>query len=193
MKKSMEKQAIPIPKVKEIIRIIEKQAIPIYKVKEVLEIIEKQATPIPEVKEVLQIIEKQAILIPRVKRLLQIIDKQAIHINKVKEIIQIIEKQATLIPDVKEVLQIIETAKAIPKKEFEPSMKTLLRIMKSMAETGSDVKTSLALKTKLNYGRLAKHITWLEKKGLVESTISDQKIYVTLTQKGKIFGTMLLT
>lgn len=32
-----------------------------------------------------------------------------------------------------------------------------------------------------NYSRLAKHIVWLEKKGLVESTIEDGKINAALT------------
>jgi predicted transcriptional regulator len=50
----------------------------------------------------------------------------------------------------------------------------------------------LALDTNLNYSRLAKHIVWLEKKGFVESIISDQKINVILTQKGKMFGNMLV-
>ena len=176
MKNVMTKPAIPIPKVKQIMEIVEKQAVPIYKVKKLLQIIEKQAIPIPKVKKLLQIIEKQAIPIP-----------------EVKEIIRIIEKQTIPIPEVKEILQFIETAKAIPKKEFEPSMKTLIRIMESISENGADVKTSLALKTNLNYTRLAEHIVWLEKKGLVESIISDKKINVILTQQGRIFVTMFVT
>ncbi len=76
--------------------------------------------------------------------------------------------------------------------DFEPSMKTLLRIMESMASNGSEGKTCLARDTNLNYARLAKHIIWLEKKGLVESVIDDQKINVILTQKGRTFGTMII-
>jgi predicted transcriptional regulator len=76
---------------------------------------------------------------------------------------------------------------------FEPSMKTLHRIMESMTNNGSEGKTCLARDTNLNYTRLAKHIVWLEKKGLVESIISDKKINVILTQKGRMFGTMLAT
>ena len=78
------------------------------------------------------------------------------------------------------------------KSDFEPSMKTLLRIVKVMAESGSAGKTCLARDTNLNYTRLAKHIVWLEKKGLVESILDDQKINVILTQKGRMFGTMLV-
>ncbi len=73
---------------------------------------------------------------------------------------------------------------------FEPSMKTLSRILKTMADTGPGGKTCLARDSNLNYARLAKHIVWLEKKGLVESINNDQKINVVLTQKGRTFGTM---
>ena len=75
--------------------------------------------------------------------------------------------------------------------DFEPSMKTLLRMMKAMTENGSKGKTQLSLHTNLNYTRLAKHIVWLEKKGLVESTIDKSKINVGLTEKGRIFASTL--
>jgi len=74
---------------------------------------------------------------------------------------------------------------------FEPSMKTLLRILKTMTEKGPGAKTSLSLETNLNYTRLAKHIVWLEKKGLVESTIDKSKINVGLTEKGRIFASTI--
>jgi len=70
-------------------------------------------------------------------------------------------------------------------------MKTLLRILKTMTDKGPEAKTSLSVDTKLNYTRLAKHIVWLEKKGLVESTIDKSKINVGLTAKGKIFASTL--
>lgn len=89
------------------------------------------------------------------------------------------------------VLNIVKTEKLEP--YFEPSMKTLLRIMESMTSNISEGKTCLARDTNLNYSRLAKHIVWLEKKGLVESVIDDQKINVVLTQKGRTFGTMLIS
>ncbi len=74
---------------------------------------------------------------------------------------------------------------------FEPSMKTLLRILKAMTENGSKGKTQLSLDTNLNYARLAKHIVWLEKKGLVKSIIDKSKINVALTVKGRVFALAL--
>ncbi|MHB8545670.1 MAG: winged helix-turn-helix domain-containing protein [Nitrosotalea sp.] len=75
---------------------------------------------------------------------------------------------------------------------FEPSMKTLLRIMESMTNNGAEGKTCLARDTNLNYTRLAKHIVWLERKGLVESIIDKSRVNVGLTQKGRTFGTMII-
>ena len=74
---------------------------------------------------------------------------------------------------------------------FEPSLKTLSRILKTMVDKGPEAKTSLSLDTNLNYARLAKHIVWLEKKGLVKSEIDKSKINVGLTEKGKVFALML--
>ena len=75
--------------------------------------------------------------------------------------------------------------------DFEPSMKTLVRIMKAVTDNGSEGKTQLSLHTNLNYARLAKHIVWLEKKGLVESTIKGSKIDIGLTPSGKVFATTI--
>lgn len=88
-----------------------------------------------------------------------------------------------------EILEIIKNKKL--EQEFEPSMKTLLRLLKSMVENGPKAKTSLSVDSNLNYARLAKHIVWLEKKGLVESTIDKSKINVGLTPKGRIFASVL--
>ena len=74
---------------------------------------------------------------------------------------------------------------------FEPSMRTLSRILKTMIDNGPEVKTSLSLDTNLNYTRLTKHIVWLEKKGLVKSIIDKSQIKVGLTEKGKEFATAL--
>ena len=74
---------------------------------------------------------------------------------------------------------------------FEPSMKTLSRILKTMVDNGPEAKTSLSVYTNLNYARLAKHIVWLEKKGLVESIIDKTKINVGLTEKGRVFASTL--
>ena len=79
--------------------------------------------------------------------------------------------------------------------EFEPSMKTLLRILKYMVENdkaGRKGKTKLSLDTNLNYSRLAKHIAWLTKKGFVQSTIEGSKIDVSLTESGKAFASIIL-
>ena len=71
---------------------------------------------------------------------------------------------------------------------FKPSMKILLRIMKKLNEKGSSGKTNLSLETNLNYSRLATHIAWLEKKGLIKSAIEDGKINVDLTRNGRVFA-----
>jgi predicted transcriptional regulator len=86
-------------------------------------------------------------------------------------------------------IEIVREKKIEP--DFEPSMKTLSRIVKSMTEKGAGGKTQLSLDTNLNYTRLAKHIVWLEKKGFVESTIEDNKINVALTTSGREFATMI--
>ena len=75
--------------------------------------------------------------------------------------------------------------------DFEPSMKTLSRIFKTMTDNGSKARTSLSLDTNLNYTRLAKHIVWLEQKGLVKSTIDKSKINVGLTAKGRVFASTI--
>ncbi len=74
---------------------------------------------------------------------------------------------------------------------MEPSMKILIRIVESIIENGSEGKTRLSLDANLNYSRLAKHIIWLEKKGLVESIIEDSKINVGLTEKGRLFASTI--
>src|SRR4029077_5048877 len=86
-------------------------------------------------------------------------------------------------------IEIVKNKKLEP--DFEPSMKTLLRMMKALIENGSEGKTQLSLHTNLNYTRLAKHIVWLEKKGFVESKIEDNKINVVLTKSGREFASMI--
>ena len=88
------------------------------------------------------------------------------------------------------IIEIVRSKKIEP--DFDPSMKTLSRIVKSMTENSAGGKTQLSLDTNLNYTRLAKHIVWLEKKGLVESTIEDNKIIVGLTANGREFASMIL-
>jgi predicted transcriptional regulator len=87
------------------------------------------------------------------------------------------------------VVEIIKTKSLVP--TFDPSMKTLMCIMKFMTENSSGGKTQMALDTKLNYARLAKHLVWMEKKGLVESTIDNSKINVALTTTGRDFAKII--
>lgn len=87
------------------------------------------------------------------------------------------------------IIEIVKSKKI--ESDFDPSMKTLSRIMKTMTDKGAEGKTQLSLDTNLNYARLAKHIVWLEKKGLAESTIENNKINVALTKNGKIFASTI--
>ncbi|MGB9003520.1 MAG: winged helix-turn-helix domain-containing protein [Nitrosotalea sp.] len=86
-------------------------------------------------------------------------------------------------------IDIVKKKKLEP--DFEPSVKTLSRILQTMTDNGPDANTSLSLDADLNYTRLAKHVVWLEQKGLVKSTIAKSKINVGLTAKGKIFASVL--
>ena len=86
-------------------------------------------------------------------------------------------------------VDIVKNKKLAP--NFEPSLKTLSRILKTMVDKGPGAKTSLSLDANLNYARLAKHIVWLEKKGLVKSTIDESKINVGLTEKGRLFASTI--
>jgi predicted transcriptional regulator len=88
-------------------------------------------------------------------------------------------------------MKLIKIKNRLSARVFEPSMKTLSRIMKVMTDNGSEGKTSLSLDTNLNYSRLAKHLVWLEKKGFVESTIDKSKINVGLTANGRIFASTI--
>lgn len=74
--------------------------------------------------------------------------------------------------------------------DFEPSTKTLSRILKSIQDTGPKEKTTLSVDANLNYKRLAKHIVWMEAKGLVESIIDKSRIKIDLTKKGREFTTI---
>ena len=86
-------------------------------------------------------------------------------------------------------IDIIKNKKIEP--NFEPSMKTLSRILKTITDKGPEAKTILSLDANLQYSRLAKHIVWMEKKGLVESRVDKSKINIGLTEKGKIFAETL--
>lgn len=53
-------------------------------------------------------------------------------------------------------------------------------------------KTSLSIDANIDYTRLAKHIVWLELKGLIESEIKKPVINFSLTEKGKEFAAVFL-
>lgn len=71
--------------------------------------------------------------------------------------------------------------------DFNPSLKTLTRILNSVSEQGPSTKSKLSRKTNLNYTRFASHVVWLEKKGFVESIIHESQINIRLTPTGKMF------
>ena len=75
---------------------------------------------------------------------------------------------------------------------FEPSMKILSRILKIVIDNGPKGRTALSLGANLNYERLAKHLVWLEQRGMVKSIIEDDKINFGLTEKGRAFASMIL-
>jgi len=80
--------------------------------------------------------------------------------------------------------------KKLPK-NFEPSMIPLLRILKTLKDDGPGPKTAISLSARLNYGRLAKHIVWLEQKGFTKSYIKEKIIHVDLTEKGRLLTSLL--
>jgi predicted transcriptional regulator len=86
-------------------------------------------------------------------------------------------------------IDIIKNKKLEP--DFEPSMKTLSRIITKIIANGNKGKTELSSNANLNYSRLAKHIVWMEKKGLVESLVDKSKIKVSLTPKGRDFASII--
>jgi predicted transcriptional regulator len=87
-------------------------------------------------------------------------------------------------------IDIIKNKKLEP--DFEPTMKTLSRIITRMTTNDNKGRTELSVHTNLNYSRLAKHIVWMEKKGLVESKIDESQIKISLTDKGRYFASIIL-
>lgn len=75
---------------------------------------------------------------------------------------------------------------------FDPSIKTLTGIFKIMMSNVPKYKTSLSIDVNMDYTRLAKHIVWLEIKGLIESEIKKPTINFSLTKKGKVFASVFL-
>lgn len=75
---------------------------------------------------------------------------------------------------------------------FDPSIKTLTGIFKIMMSNVPKYKTSLSIDVNMDYTGLAKHIVWLEIKGLIESEIKKPTINFSLTKKGKVFASVFL-
>jgi len=71
---------------------------------------------------------------------------------------------------------------------FEPNMKILSRVMKTILERDSINRTNLAQEANVNYLRLVNHLRWLEKKNFVELVIQEGKVIVRLTQRGREFA-----
>ena len=71
---------------------------------------------------------------------------------------------------------------------FSPSMKILSRIMKVMLDKNSIQRTSLSLETNIQYGRLSRHLEWLERKRLIESFVEEGKIFLKLSSLGREFA-----
>jgi predicted transcriptional regulator len=76
--------------------------------------------------------------------------------------------------------------------DFEPSLKIIHRIIKCLIKNGAETKTTLSRNANINYSRLVKHVMWMEKKGLVKSVISDLKIHLILTDKGRKLASEIL-
>lgn len=84
----------------------------------------------------------------------------------------------------------VDTKKLEP--NFEPDIKTISSILQIMKDNRSEGKTRISIETHLNYTQLARHIVWMQSKGLVESVIDTSKIDVNLTEKGKVFASTIL-
>lgn len=76
---------------------------------------------------------------------------------------------------------------------FEPSLKTLSRIMKVILEKNSIRKTILSQEANVQYARLLKHLEWLEKRHMIESIIEDGKVDVKFTHVGREFAMLIST
>lgn len=71
---------------------------------------------------------------------------------------------------------------------YDPTIKILLRIMRVILENEPIIRTTLALKARVNYTILAKHLDWLERRGLVELFVDEGKISVRLSVEGVEFA-----
>lgn len=71
---------------------------------------------------------------------------------------------------------------------FEPSIKILLRIMRSIHEHNHIGRTALAMESNINYTILSRYIKWLEEKSVIKLVIIGGKANITMTEKGREFS-----
>ncbi|MGI0066356.1 MAG: winged helix-turn-helix domain-containing protein [Nitrosotalea sp.] len=72
--------------------------------------------------------------------------------------------------------------------KFEPSIKILLRIMRSILEHNHIGNTALAMESNINYTVLSRYIDWLEKKSIIEPVLVGHKANISMTEKGREFA-----
>lgn len=75
--------------------------------------------------------------------------------------------------------------------KFEPSIKILLRIMRSIREHNNIGRTALAMESNINYAVLSKYIEWLKREYVIEMVLVDGKANIAMTEKGREFAVEL--
>lgn len=68
-----------------------------------------------------------------------------------------------------------------------PGLAILRKVINVLYDHGPLEKTDLSKKTGVHYQRLMKYVDWLESKGAVEKMVSDGKLKVSLTERGREF------
>jgi predicted transcriptional regulator len=76
---------------------------------------------------------------------------------------------------------------------FDPNPKVVSKIIKILFEQGRIGRTTLSLRTKINYQALSKHVMWLQKNGHIEFEIVEGKLLIGLTDNGREFARKLAT
>ena len=71
------------------------------------------------------------------------------------------------------------------------SFKCILRIMQVLAGHETITITNLAMLSRMNHKRCVKHVTGLEKAGIVRIETRSNKKYVSLTTKGREYSDKL--
>lgn len=74
---------------------------------------------------------------------------------------------------------------------FEPSVKILLRIMRSIRENNSIGRTALSLESNINYAVLSRYLEWLENKSIIKFILVGSKASICMTEKGREFASEL--